>query len=177
MQTLCAQGFHTVFSRSASGMHGATSAERKPASMTCGTIPAQQTTSDLLAAQCSSSLFCTCHQNPRVQPPRPTPRTPPPDSAAWGQSLADDPLEPRELRGLMYSDGLDSLGRPVVVVDADAIKATTSRKDACSYMLKRLEPIVQQASPPDPQKSSVLGSNDAQPTLWPEQLQYALETG
>lgn len=44
----------------------------------------------------------------------------------------------------MYSDGLDSLGRPVVVVDADAIKPTTSRKDACTYMLKRLEPIVQQ---------------------------------
>ena len=60
------------------------------------------------------------------------------------QSLADDPLEPRELRGLMYSDGLDSLGRPVVVVDADAIKPTTSRKVACTYMLKRLEPIVQQ---------------------------------
>ena len=56
----------------------------------------------------------------------------------------------------MYSDGLDSLGRPVVVVDADAIKATTSRKDACSYMLKRLEPIVQQASPPGPPEPPAL---------------------
>ena len=32
----------------------------------------------------------------------------------------------------------------MVVVNADALTPTTSRKEACSYMLKRLEPIVQQ---------------------------------
>ena len=66
------------------------------------------------------------------------------DACCWVQSLADDPHEPPELRGLLYADGIDSMGRPVVVVNAEAVRPTTSRKEACAYMLKRLEPIVQQ---------------------------------
>ena len=42
-----------------------------------------------------------------------------------------------------YHDGVDSLGRPVVVIDVDAVSsAVPVRKAAMSYLLERLEPIV-----------------------------------
>lgn len=42
-----------------------------------------------------------------------------------------------------YHDGVDSLGRPVVVVDVDAVSsAVPVRKAAMHYLLERLEPIV-----------------------------------
>ena len=59
----------------------------------------------------------------------------------------EDPGEPIELRGRLYHDGVDSLGRPVVVLNADAVAANVSRQWACQYMLHRLEPIVSQACP------------------------------
>ena len=55
--------------------------------------------------------------------------------------------EPPEYKGLVFHDGVDSLGRPVVVVNADALSAGASRKDAISYMQQRLEPIVVQVCP------------------------------
>ena len=47
------------------------------------------------------------------------------------QGLQDDPLEPVELRGMLYHDGVDSLGRPVIVLNADAVAANVSRQWAC----------------------------------------------
>ena len=68
---------------------------------------------------------------------------------AWAQvSEADvQSYEPPEYRGLVYHDGVDSIGRPVVVVNADALAPGASRKDAISYMQQRLEPIVVQVLP------------------------------
>lgn len=62
------------------------------------------------------------------------------------QVSADDiqSYEPPEYKGLVYHDGVDSMGRPVIVVNADALAPRTSRKDAISYMQQRLEPIVVQ---------------------------------
>ncbi len=56
----------------------------------------------------------------------------------------EDPSEPYELRGMLYHDGVDSLGRPVIVLNADAVDSKVSRQWACQYMLHRLEPIVSQ---------------------------------
>jgi len=40
------------------------------------------------------------------------------------QEAADaEAFEPPELHGMLYYDGVDSLGRPVVVVNADAVAA------------------------------------------------------
>ena len=58
--------------------------------------------------------------------------------------------EPPEYAGLVFHDGIDALGRPVVVVNADALAPRASRKDAISYMQQRLEPIVVQVQPPLP---------------------------
>ena len=54
--------------------------------------------------------------------------------------------EPDEYKGLVYYDGVDSLGRPVVIVNADALPRSASRKAAVHYLLQRLEPIVTQVS-------------------------------
>ena len=59
---------------------------------------------------------------------------------SWGH----DPAEPVELRGMLYHDGIDSLGRPVIVINSDAVAANVSRSWACQYMMQRLEPIVSQ---------------------------------
>lgn len=56
----------------------------------------------------------------------------------------EEAFEPPEFKGLVFHDGVDSLGRPVIVVDADAVAPKVSRKAACAYMLQRLEPIVVQ---------------------------------
>jgi hypothetical protein len=45
----------------------------------------------------------------------------------------------------VYCDGLDALGRPVVVVNADAVaEQRAARKAAFQYLLYQLEPIVVQ---------------------------------
>lgn len=64
--------------------------------------------------------------------------------AGGAQGLQDDPQEPHKLRGMLYHDGVDSLGRPVIVLNADAVGTNVSRQWACQYMLHRLEPIVSQ---------------------------------
>ncbi len=48
----------------------------------------------------------------------------------------------------MYYDGIDSVGRPVVVVNAraDAMLQPKLRNRAMEYMKRRLEPIVYQVS-------------------------------
>lgn len=60
------------------------------------------------------------------------------------QASIPAPAEPEEYRGLVYYDGVDSLGRPVVIVNADALPRSASRKAAVTYLLQRLEPIVTQ---------------------------------
>lgn len=75
------------------------------------------------------------------------------DSSARLAYLASDELqaagafEPAEFRGLVFHDGVDAVGRPVIVVNAAAAGTKVSRKAACAYMLQRLEPIVVQARP------------------------------
>ena len=59
----------------------------------------------------------------------------------------EEAFEPPEFRGLIFHDGVDSLGRPVIVVNADAMAPKVSRKAAFAYMLQRLEPIVVQVKP------------------------------
>ncbi len=55
-----------------------------------------------------------------------------------------DFYEPPEFKGLLFYDGVDSLGRPVVVVDFDAVAPSTTRAAVMQYILQRLEPIVSQ---------------------------------
>lgn len=64
---------------------------------------------------------------------------------ANGPSLMQEYIEPPEFRGLLYFDGLDSLGRPVVIVNADAMGENKgARKNAFQYIVQVLEPIVTQ---------------------------------
>lgn len=52
-------------------------------------------------------------------------------------------IEPPEHRGLLFFDGLDSLGRPVVIVNADAMgEQKGDRKSAFQYIVRTLEPVV-----------------------------------
>ena len=44
-------------------------------------------------------------------------------------------------KGLLYEDGMDALGRPVVVIDADAIPPRM-RSSAVTYVKTHLEPVV-----------------------------------
>eukprot|EP00891_Asterochloris_glomerata_P000615 jgi/Astpho2/615/Aster-04457 len=72
---------------------------------------------------------------------------PPPDMPRpYGTRDQNGPVpftEPEEFAGMLYHDGVDSLGRPVVVVDVDAVSsAVPVRKAAMHYLLERLEPIV-----------------------------------
>lgn len=63
----------------------------------------------------------------------------------WG---CQEFIEPPEFQGLLYCDGLDALGRPVVVVNADAVAEDRhARRAAFQYLLYQLEPIVVQVSP------------------------------
>lgn len=50
------------------------------------------------------------------------------------------------VQGLLYYDGIDSVGRPIVVVNAraDAMTNPKLRNSAMAYMKQRLEPIVYQ---------------------------------
>lgn len=58
-------------------------------------------------------------------------------------------IEPPEFRGLLFFDGLDSLGRPVVIVNADAMGENKgARKNAFQYIVQVLEPIVVQVQSP-----------------------------
>ncbi len=46
---------------------------------------------------------------------------------------------------MLFHDGVDSQGRPVIVVNTDAVgTARKARSQALQYMLHRLEPIVTQ---------------------------------
>ena len=48
-------------------------------------------------------------------------------------------------RGMLFHDGVDSQGRPVIVVNTDAVGTTRkARGQALQYMLHRLEPIIVQ---------------------------------
>lgn len=48
---------------------------------------------------------------------------------------------------MLFHDGVDSQGRPVIVVNTDAVGTTRkARGQALQYMLHRLEPIVVQVS-------------------------------
>lgn len=52
-------------------------------------------------------------------------------------------IEPPEFQGLLFFDGLDTLGRPVVIVNADAMGENKgARKHAFQYIVHVLEPIV-----------------------------------
>ena len=63
--------------------------------------------------------------------------------------LVQEYIEPPEFRGLLFFDGLDSLGRPVVIVNADAMGENKgARKNAFQYIVQILEPIVVQVHPP-----------------------------
>lgn len=71
-------------------------------------------------------------------------------------------MEPPEFQGLLYFDGLDSLGRPVVVINADAVaEEKHARKAAFQYLLHQLEPVVSQvgfSSYPDKELSKCVAS-------------------
>lgn len=61
-----------------------------------------------------------------------------------------DAFEPEEFRGMLFHDGVDSQGRPVIVVNTDAVGTTRqARSQALQYMLHRLEPIVTQVCRPE----------------------------
>ena len=54
-------------------------------------------------------------------------------------------FEPEEFQGMLFHDGVDSQGRPVIVVNTDAVgTGRKARSQAMQYMLHRLEPIVSQ---------------------------------
>lgn len=58
-------------------------------------------------------------------------------------------FEPEEFKGMLYHDGVDSQGRPVIVVNTDAVgTGRKARSQAMQHMLHRLEPIVTQVSQP-----------------------------
>ncbi|KAK9908724.1 hypothetical protein WJX75_001952 [Coccomyxa subellipsoidea] len=78
--------------------------------------------------------------------PRARPFSPPPGSAPLQRfSPIGEFVEPPEFQGLLYFDGLDSLGRPVVVINADAVaEEKHARKAAFQYLLHQLEPVVSQ---------------------------------
>ena len=60
-------------------------------------------------------------------------------------------IEPPDFQGLLYFDGLDSLGRPVVIVNSDAMGENRgARKSAFQYIVQVLEPIVIQVQSPSP---------------------------
>lgn len=53
--------------------------------------------------------------------------------------------EPPEYQGMLFYDGVDARGRPVVVVNADvALSVPSKRKAALEFILQRLEPIITQ---------------------------------
>ncbi|KAK9820116.1 hypothetical protein WJX72_006268 [[Myrmecia] bisecta] len=81
-------------------------------------------------------------ERPFSPPPGAAPNTTfsPPSEDAEGPGM----FEPDDFRGMLYYDGVDSLGRPVVVVNAEAVASTVTRRQAMDYMLQRLEPIVTQ---------------------------------
>ncbi|CAL5219363.1 g1182 [Coccomyxa viridis] len=78
--------------------------------------------------------------------PRKRPFSPPPGSAPLQRlSPTAEYIEPPEFRGLLFFDGLDSLGRPVVIVNADAMGENKgARKNAFQHIVQVLEPIVVQ---------------------------------
>ena len=58
-----------------------------------------------------------------------------------------DAFEPDEFKGMLFHDGVDSQGRPVIVVNTDAVGTTRkARSQALHYMLHQLEPIVIQVT-------------------------------
>lgn len=88
------------------------------------------------AADASRSVSPPVHNRPMSPPPGSAPRSP----------LPPPGIEPPEFRGLLYFDGIDTVGRPIVVVNAraDAMLQPKLRNRAMEYMKRRLEPIVYQ---------------------------------
>lgn len=63
------------------------------------------------------------------------------------QASMPEAFEPEEFKGMLFHDGADSQGRPVIVVNTDAVgTGRKARSAAMQYMLHRLEPIVTQVS-------------------------------
>lgn len=61
------------------------------------------------------------------------------------QANMAEAFEPEEFKGMLYHDGVDSQGRPVIVVNTDAVgTGRKARSQAMQHMLHRLEPIVTQ---------------------------------
>ena len=71
-------------------------------------------------------------------PPAPPP---PPTPAPLPAPASPDP-------GLLYTDGRDTRGRPVVVLNTMAMPAEASRDEALEYVLHQLQPIVTQVCVP-----------------------------
>jgi hypothetical protein len=77
-----------------------------------------------------------------------------PDDAVLIEKTSDLPQSLQEqedeaFRGLLFLGGRDSQGRPVVIVNTDAIPAghnSAPRDAALAYLLKRLSPIVTRVS-------------------------------
>eukprot|EP00884_Botryococcus_braunii_P017516 jgi/Botrbrau1/4448/Bobra.0348s0036.3 len=88
---------------------------------------------------------------PSYEPePAARPFSPPPGAAAYvAPPQIDDDVgmayEPPEYQGMLFYDGVDARGRPVVVVNADvALSVPSKRKAALEFILHRLEPIITQ---------------------------------
>ena len=66
-------------------------------------------------------------------------------------SPGQDFQEPPQFAGLLYWDGIDAVGRPVIVVNADAVSEDkVARRAAADYILHLLEPIVIRVRPSCP---------------------------
>lgn len=56
------------------------------------------------------------------------------------------PPPPSPFPGLLYTDGRDAVGRPVVVVNTAMLPAKAKKDDVLEYMLQQLQPVVQRVS-------------------------------
>ena len=67
--------------------------------------------------------------------------------AAQQQSAATRPPVPSEVRfpGLLYTDGVDTLGRPVIVINADAVPHNY-KSASLEYLRTTAAPIVNNVS-------------------------------
>lgn len=96
----------------------------------------------------------TDYQDPPSRLPEPEEPAEQEDLASSTQRYLNDSLqqasmaeafEPEEFKGMLYHDGVDSQGRPVIVVNTDAVgTGRKARSQAMQHMLHRLEPIVTQ---------------------------------
>lgn len=74
-------------------------------------------------------------------------------------------VEPSDFQGLLFFDGLDSLGRPVIIVNADAMGENKgARKSAFQFIVHTLEPVVIQVQRQSGTLEPVCWSSDASAT-------------